>query len=39
MQFGASRKLLDLWAPDPRNGVIVTGFSVEKRQYPYATES
>lgn len=29
MQFGASRRLLELWAPDPRNGVIVTGFSVE----------
>ena len=29
MQAGASRKLLELWAPDPRNGVIITGFSVE----------
>ncbi|KAL4078545.1 beta-lactamase-like protein [Scleroderma yunnanense] len=29
MQVGASRELLELWAPDPRNGVIITGFSVE----------
>lgn len=29
MQVGASRELLELLAPDPRNGVIITGFSVE----------
>ncbi|KIJ67750.1 hypothetical protein HYDPIDRAFT_126073 [Hydnomerulius pinastri MD-312] len=29
MHAGSSRELLELWAPDPRNGLIVTGFSVE----------
>ncbi|CAK3860780.1 Metallo-hydrolase oxidoreductase [Lecanosticta acicola] len=29
MQNGPSRALLERWAPDPRNGVIVTGYSVE----------
>lgn len=29
MQTGPSRELLELWAPDPRNGLIVTGYSVE----------
>jgi cleavage and polyadenylation specificity factor subunit 3 len=29
MQNGASRELLERWAPDSRNGVIITGYSVE----------
>ncbi|KAI6046150.1 beta-lactamase-like protein [Pisolithus marmoratus] len=29
LQTGPSRELLELWAPDPRNGLIVTGYSVE----------
>ncbi|KAI9572193.1 beta-lactamase-like protein [Boletus coccyginus] len=29
MDSGSSRELLELWAPDPRNGVIVTGYSIE----------
>jgi cleavage and polyadenylation specificity factor subunit 3 len=29
LQSGVSRELLERWAPDPRNGVIVTGYSVE----------
>jgi len=29
MQNGASRELLERWAPDPKNGVVVTGYSVE----------
>ncbi|KAJ3519386.1 hypothetical protein NM688_g9307 [Phlebia brevispora] len=29
MDSGPSRELLELWAPDSRNGVIVTGYSVE----------
>jgi cleavage and polyadenylation specificity factor subunit 3 len=29
MQSGMSRELLERWAPDPRNGVIITGYSVE----------
>lgn len=29
MQNGVSRELLERWAPDPRNGVIMTGYSVE----------
>ena len=29
VQSGPSRELLELWAPDPRNGLIVTGYSVE----------
>ena len=29
MQSGTSRQFLESWAPDPRNGVIVTGYSVE----------
>lgn len=29
LQGGASRELLEMWAPDARNGLIVTGYSVE----------
>lgn len=29
LQSGMSRELLELWAPDGRNGLIVTGYSVE----------
>lgn len=29
MQNGASRELLERWAPDSKNGVVVTGYSVE----------
>ncbi|KAL1704144.1 beta-lactamase-like protein [Schizophyllum commune] len=29
MQTGSSRELFELWAPDSRNGLIVTGYSVE----------
>ena len=29
MQNGVSRELLERWAPDQKNGVIVTGYSVE----------
>ncbi|KAL0259362.1 endoribonuclease ysh1 [Diplodia seriata] len=29
MQNGVSRELLERWAPDQRNGVIMTGYSVE----------
>ncbi|EJD03061.1 Metallo-hydrolase/oxidoreductase [Fomitiporia mediterranea MF3/22] len=29
LQPGPSRELLELWAPDPRNGLIITGYSVE----------
>lgn len=29
MQTGTSRELFELWAPDSRNGLIVTGYSVE----------
>ncbi|GJJ06292.1 endoribonuclease ysh1 [Clathrus columnatus] len=29
LQSGMSRELLELWAPDSRNGLIVTGYSVE----------
>ena len=29
MQNGVSRSLLEKWAPDPRNGVVITGYSVE----------
>ena len=29
MGSGPSRELLELWAPDSRNGVIVTGYSIE----------
>ena len=29
MDSGSSRELLELWAPDARNGLIVTGYSVE----------
>jgi cleavage and polyadenylation specificity factor subunit 3 len=29
MQNGASRELLERWAPDSKNGVIITGYSVE----------
>lgn len=28
-QNGVSRELLERWCPDPRNGLIVTGYSVE----------
>ncbi|KAF7793827.1 hypothetical protein EIP86_004948 [Pleurotus ostreatoroseus] len=29
VQSGPSRELLELWAPDSRNGVIITGYSIE----------
>jgi len=29
LQSGMSRELLELWAPDNRNGLIITGYSVE----------
>ncbi|KAK4989846.1 endoribonuclease ysh1 [Elasticomyces elasticus] len=29
MQTGTSRALLERWAPDPKNGVVITGYSVE----------
>ena len=29
MQNGVSRELLERWAPDQKNGVVVTGYSVE----------
>ena len=29
MQNGVSRELLERWAPDRRNGLIITGYSVE----------
>jgi len=29
MDVGPSRELLELWAPDSRNGVIITGYSIE----------
>ncbi|THH09810.1 hypothetical protein EW145_g1768 [Phellinidium pouzarii] len=29
LQVGPSRELLELWAPDARNGLIITGYSVE----------
>ncbi|KZS98426.1 Metallo-hydrolase/oxidoreductase [Sistotremastrum niveocremeum HHB9708] len=29
LQNGPSRELLELWAPDSRNGLIITGYSVE----------
>ncbi|KAG9045211.1 endoribonuclease ysh1 [Tulasnella sp. UAMH 9824] len=29
LHTGSSRELLELWAPDPRNGLIITGYSVE----------
>lgn len=29
MTSGPSRELLELWAPDSRNGLVVTGYSVE----------
>ena len=29
MNSGPSRELLELWAPDSKNGLIVTGYSVE----------
>lgn len=29
LQSGVSRALLERWAPDPKNGVIITGYSVE----------
>lgn len=29
MQNGVSRELLERWAPDNRNGVVITGYSVE----------
>merc|ERR1719401_2566900 len=30
MQSGASRELFEAWAPDKRNGIIVTGYSVKE---------
>ncbi|KAI5851085.1 beta-lactamase-like protein [Morchella snyderi] len=29
MQNGVSRELLERWCPDPRNGLVITGYSVE----------
>lgn len=29
MDSGNSRELFELWAPDPRNGLIITGYSIE----------
>jgi cleavage and polyadenylation specificity factor subunit 3 len=29
LQNGLARELLELWAPDPANGVIITGYSVQ----------
>jgi len=29
MEVGPSRELFELWAPDSRNGLIITGYSVE----------
>ncbi|KAJ8696178.1 endoribonuclease ysh1, variant 2 [Pleurotus ostreatus] len=29
MQTGSSRELFELWAPDWRNGLIITGYSIE----------
>lgn len=29
LQNGVSRALLERWAPDPKNGVLITGYSVE----------
>lgn len=29
MQSGVSRELLERWAPDQKNGVVITGYSVE----------
>ncbi|KAH8828409.1 beta-lactamase-like protein [Flagelloscypha sp. PMI_526] len=29
MQSGPSRELFEMWAPDSRNGLIITGYSVE----------
>ncbi|KAJ7267614.1 beta-lactamase-like protein [Mycena haematopus] len=29
MQTGSSRQLFELWAPDARNGLIITGYSIE----------
>ena len=29
MQSGTSRQFLEMWAPDPRNGCLITGYSVE----------
>ncbi|EOD49565.1 putative cleavage and polyadenylation specifity factor protein [Neofusicoccum parvum UCRNP2] len=34
MQNGVSRELLERWAPDQRNGVIMTGYSVEDKKQP-----
>ncbi|KAG0644874.1 beta-lactamase-like protein [Tuber brumale] len=29
LQNGVSRELLERWCPDPRNGLVITGYSVE----------
>lgn len=29
MEVGPSRELFELWAPDSRNGLIITGYSIE----------
>lgn len=29
LQSGTSRELFELWAPDIRNGVVITGYSTE----------
>ncbi|THH02931.1 hypothetical protein EW145_g6682 [Phellinidium pouzarii] len=30
LEGGPSRELLEMWAPDPRKGLIITGYSVER---------
>ena len=35
LQTGVSRELLERWAPDARNGVIMTGYSVEGSMAKY----
>ena len=29
LQVGPSQELLEMWAPDARNGLVMTGYSVE----------
>lgn len=35
LQNGVSRQLLERWAPDPRNSLIITGYSVEGTMAKY----
>jgi len=39
MGSGPSRELLELWAPDSRNGVIVTGYSIEGTMARVSTQA